>query len=59
VLGEVSVVGVVEGIGERLGKPDALAELADGKQPGGAAFEALLVLEQEAGGIRGAISGFS
>jgi hypothetical protein len=31
VLGEVGVAGVVEGVGEGPGEPDALVELADGK----------------------------
>jgi hypothetical protein len=34
VLGEVGVAGVVEGIGEGLGDPDALVELTEGEQPG-------------------------
>jgi hypothetical protein len=32
VLGEVGVAGVVEGVGEGMGEPDALVELADGEQ---------------------------
>ena len=34
VLGEVGVAGVVQGVGEGPGEPDALVELADGQQPG-------------------------
>jgi hypothetical protein len=34
VLGEVGVAGVIEGVGEGTGEPDALVELADGEQPG-------------------------
>jgi hypothetical protein len=34
VLGQARVAGVVEGLGEGPGEPDALVELADGEQPG-------------------------
>jgi hypothetical protein len=34
VLGQVRVAGVIEGVGEGPGEPDALIELADGEQPG-------------------------
>ena len=34
VLGQFTVAGVVEGLGEGPGKADALVELADGEQPG-------------------------
>jgi hypothetical protein len=34
VLGQLGVAGVVEGVGEGPGEPEALVELAEGEQPG-------------------------
>jgi hypothetical protein len=45
VLGQVGVTGVVEGVGEGPGKPEALVELVDAEQPGIAGELALGRLE--------------